>query len=150
MKTRKQKTPAKKRARPSRVGRGAAKARPAATRKARRTEVVPAVTPVESRSAEAASEDASLTLAAECTVAQADSLKAGLIRLLGDPRAVILDVSALQRIDTAGLQLLAAFVRDRRTAGHRIEWRGRAPALESAAGFLGLRSMLELAGKDGR
>lgn len=94
--------------------------------------------------------EASLTLAAECTVAEADALKADLLHLLDDSRAVTLDVTGLQRIDTAGLQLLAAFVRDRRTAGHRVEWQGRAPALETAAGLLGLRSMLELPGEDGR
>lgn len=81
---------------------------------------------------------------------EAEDLKAGLLRLLDDSRAVVLDVSALQRIDTAGLQLLAAFVRDRRTAGYRVEWRGRAPALESAAGLLGLRRMLDLPGEGGR
>jgi ABC-type transporter Mla MlaB component len=57
------------------------------------------------------------------------------------------DVTALQRIDTAGLQLLAAFVRDRRTAGRMVAWRGRSAALDAAAGLLGLDSMLELQGE---
>ena len=61
-----------------------------------------------------------------------------------------MDVSALQRIDTAGLQLLAAFVRDRRTAGRAVEWRGRAAALDSAASLLGLNDMLERAGEADR
>jgi ABC-type transporter Mla MlaB component len=88
--------------------------------------------------------DKSLILAAECTVAGADTLKAQLARRLGESSPVTVDVSALQRIDTAGLQLLAAFVRDRRTAGRAVAWRGRAPALEAAAGLLGLCAMLEL------
>jgi phospholipid transport system transporter-binding protein len=150
MKTRKQKTPAKKRARRVPAARRAAKTRPAAIRKAKRAKAVRAAPVVESRNAAAASAEAWLALAADCTVAEADSLKAGLMRVLGDPRAVTLDVSGLQRIDTAALQLLAAFVRDRRTAGQRIEWRGRAPALDAAAGLLGLRSMLELPGEEGR
>ena len=88
--------------------------------------------------------DKSLLLAGECTVAGAETLKGELARRLGESSPVTLDVSALQRIDTAGLQLLAAFVRDRRTAGRAVAWRGRAPALEAAAGLLGLYTMLEL------
>ncbi|HUA25472.1 MAG TPA: STAS domain-containing protein [Steroidobacteraceae bacterium] len=85
-----------------------------------------------------------LLLAAECTAAEADALKSELGRRLQRSEPVTLDVSAVQRIDTAGLQLLAAFVRDRRTAGRAVAWRGRASALETAAGLLGLRDMLEL------
>ena len=93
--------------------------------------------------------ESSLLLAAECTVAEADALKSELTQRLQRSEPVTLDVSALQRIDTAGLQLLAAFVRDRRTAGRAIAWRGRASALETAAGLLGLRDMLELPGEAG-
>lgn len=118
MKTRKQKNPLSQRAR----------RRPTKRSKARRR----------------THEDGSLTLTAECTVAEAEALKSELARRLDDSAPVTVDVSALQRIDTAGLQLLAAFVRDRRTAGRAVTWRGRASALEAAAGLLGLRDMLEL------
>jgi phospholipid transport system transporter-binding protein len=91
-----------------------------------------------------------LTLAAECTVAEADGLKAELARRLDESGPVTMDVTALQRIDTAGLQLLAAFVRDRRTAGRSVAWRGRAAALEAAASLLGLNGMLELPHEAGR
>ncbi|HEX4268280.1 MAG TPA: STAS domain-containing protein [Steroidobacteraceae bacterium] len=94
--------------------------------------------------------DGSLILAATCTVAEADTLKAELAGRLQESEPVTVDVSAVQRIDTAGLQLLAAFVRDRRTAGHVVTWRGRASALETAAALLGLRDMLELPGEAGR
>lgn len=88
--------------------------------------------------------DGSLRLAAECTVAEAEALKSELGQRLQASAPVTLDVSALQRIDTAGLQLLAAFIRDRRTAGRTVVWRGRASALETAAALLGLHDMLEL------
>jgi ABC-type transporter Mla MlaB component len=91
----------------------------------------------------------SLLLAAACTVAEADALKAQLAARLQESEPVTIEVSALQRIDTAGLQLLAAFVRDRRTAGRVVAWRGQASALEAAAGLLGLRDMLELPGEAG-
>jgi len=125
MKTRKQQKPVRKRADPRPAKRRSTRRRPAATR-------------AQGRQA------AALTLAAECTVAEAESLKTGLTRLVEEVTPVTLDVGALQRIDTAGLQLLAAFVRDRRAAARAVEWRGRAPALDAAADLLGLRGMLEL------
>jgi ABC-type transporter Mla MlaB component len=121
MTTRKQQTPAKKRARSRPAKRG-----------------------LRRKAAKAPRKDGSLLLAAECTVAQADTLKSELGRRLQEPAPVTLDVSAVQRIDTAGLQLLAAFIRDRRTAGRAVTWRGQAAALTTAAGLLGLNDMLEL------
>jgi ABC-type transporter Mla MlaB component len=161
MKTRKQKTPASKRARHRPAKRSAAQPRPAAAargkpaphrkatargkagaRKAAAGHGNRALT--EAASGGPVSQDGSLTLAAQCTVAEADALKSELMSRLHEPETVTVDVSALQRIDTAGLQLLAAFVRDRRTAGRAVAWRGRASALDSAAGLLGLYDMLEL------
>lgn len=143
MKTRKQKKPVSKRASHRPAKRSAASRQPAAARgKATR----PAKASVQGGTPA----ERSLTLAAECTVAASDSLKAELLRRLDESAPVILDVSALQRIDTAALQLLAAFIRDRRTAGRAVEWHGRAAALDSAAALLGLNAMLELPGEVGR
>jgi ABC-type transporter Mla MlaB component len=89
-------------------------------------------------------------LGEQCTLAEAESLKGALIRLLEEPRPVVVEIAALRRVDTAGLQLLAAFVRDRRAAGRQVEWRGRAPALDAAAAVLDLRDLLELAAGNGR
>jgi ABC-type transporter Mla MlaB component len=83
-------------------------------------------------------------IAAECTVADAGSLKAGLAKLLDDAGMVTLDISAVQRIDTAGLQVIATFVRERESHGRQVEWRGTAPALSAAAKLLGLSSFLKL------
>lgn len=129
MKTRKQQTLARK---------GADRRSPKRSTKQRRPDAARAKAPPA----------AALTLAAECTVAESDSLKAGLTRLLDEAEAVTLDVRGLQRIDAAGLQLLAAFVRDRRAAERAVEWRGRAPALDAAATLLGLHGMLQLSGED--
>lgn len=141
MKTRKKQTAAKKGA-PARPAKRSATGRRPATRLgkgagAARPERAPAA-------------DGSLALAAECTVAEAEALKSGLAQRLREPGPVTLDVSALQRIDTAGLQLLAAFVRDRRNAGLATSWRGRAAALDAAAARLGLSAMLELPDEAGR
>ena len=83
-------------------------------------------------------------VAAECTVADASALKSGLAKLLEDSGVVTLDVSAVQRIDTAGLQVITAFVRERESQGRQVEWRGTAPALVAAAKLLGLSSLLKL------
>jgi phospholipid transport system transporter-binding protein len=83
-------------------------------------------------------------IAAECTVADAGALKSGLAKLLEDSNAVTLDIGAVQRIDTAGLQVIATFVRERESQGRQVQWRGDAPALTTAAKLLGLSSILKL------
>jgi ABC-type transporter Mla MlaB component len=85
-----------------------------------------------------------LVLAAECTVSDAGSLKERLASLLDAPQAVTLDITALQRIDTAGMQVITAFVRERAGHGRPVEWQGTAPVLASAAHLLGLTSLLKL------
>jgi phospholipid transport system transporter-binding protein len=89
-------------------------------------------------------------VAAECTVADAGALKSGLAKLLDDSGVVTLDVSAVQRIDTAGLQVITTFVRERASQGRQVEWRGTTPALVAAAKLLGLSSFLKLPTPAGR
>ena len=84
------------------------------------------------------------TLATECMVAEASAFRKKLGRLIDVPHVVTLDIAPLRRIDTAGLQVLAAFVRERESKGRSIEWRGSAPALSTAARLLGLASSLRL------
>jgi ABC-type transporter Mla MlaB component len=85
-----------------------------------------------------------LALTAECLVSGASALKESLAGLLDEPQPVTLDITALQRIDTAGLQVLTAFIRERAGHGRTVEWRGTAPALTSAALLLGLTALLRL------
>ena len=86
----------------------------------------------------------SLTLAAECLVTDASSLKTSLSALLDQTATVTLDVSALQRVDTAAMQVITAFVRERSTRGQQVEWQGTAPVFTTAAQLLGLTSLLRL------
>ncbi len=55
---------------------------------------------------------------------------------------VTLDVTRVTRIDTAGLQLLAAFVRERAMHDRPVHWRGESAALSMAAQLLGLSAVL--------
>jgi len=101
-------------------------------REARKTKAAPAAV------------STTLALAAECLVAGASTLKESLGSRLDEPHPITLDITDLQRIDTAGLQLLTAFVRERAGHGRAVEWRGSSPVLTSAAQLLGLTALLRL------
>ena len=86
----------------------------------------------------------SFAVAAECTVADASSLKSGLAKLLDESGSVTLDISAVQRIDTAGLQVIATFIRERESQGRQVQWQGHSPAVSAAAKLLGLSALIKL------
>ncbi len=96
------------------------------------------------RTPAAAAGSSSFTVAAECTVADASSLKSELAKLVNATDVVTLDIGAVQRIDTAGLQLIATFIRERETNGRQVKWQGTAPVLTTAAQLLGLSALLKL------
>jgi anti-anti-sigma regulatory factor len=83
-----------------------------------------------------------VSLPNECTTADASELKDRLMKLVSHPDTVTLDRANVQRVDTATLQMLAAFVRDRRAEGLAVEWSGEGAAFKNAAGLLGLSSLL--------
>jgi len=89
-------------------------------------------------------EPSTLRLPAECTVSGAAALKEQLAGLIDDPLSVTLDITSLQRIDTAALQVITAFVRERAGQGRPLEWHGSQPVLTTAAQLLGLTSLLKL------
>jgi ABC-type transporter Mla MlaB component len=88
--------------------------------------------------------ESALALAADCRVSQVDELKAKLSRALAQKAPVVLDASAVKQVDAAGLQLLAAFVRERQAKDRTVEWRDPSPPLVDAARRLGLAAMLRL------
>ena len=86
-----------------------------------------------------------LALPAECVIASVESLKSDLFSLLGSKSTVTLDASAVRRIDTASLQVLAAFAWGRRAEGRPFEWTAVPGALADAAHLLNLTATLGLA-----
>ena len=86
-----------------------------------------------------------LALPAECAIASAQSLRKSLMKRLSDRANVQIDASAVQRVDTASLQVMAAFVRDRRNDGRSFEWLGVPACLTEAATLLDLTNALGLA-----
>ena len=84
-----------------------------------------------------------LALAENCILRDANALKEQLLKLKDMAEPVTLEVGAVQRIETANLQVLGAFVRDRVKAGRRVHWSGESPALSQAIRLLGLNALLE-------
>ncbi len=75
----------------------------------------------------------------------AAKLKGELLPLLAAGAVARIDGSAVERIDTATLQVLAAFSRDMRASSRPVEWCGQSAVLERAAKALGLSATLGLA-----
>jgi ABC-type transporter Mla MlaB component len=91
------------------------------------------------------------TMTASCTVRDCVALKAALLDLLPIAEPVTVDLHAIERIDTAALQVLCAFVRDRQAAGGTTLWIGGNDHFGEAVRLLGLQTALgvsdvELAG----
>lgn len=113
--------------------RPAAKARAAATAvRAAQAEKKPA----------AAVEAPRVALPGHCTVKDAAALKQTLCNVAQESATVTIDVAALERIDTATMQLLCAFVRDRAARNQQVAWNGTSEAFVQAARLLGVSELL--------
>lgn len=88
-----------------------------------------------------------VVLAANCSVKDAAALKTSLCAFAHESIDVTLDVSAVERVDTATMQLLCAFVRDRSGRKQNVTWRGESQALQDAVRLLGVGELLGLESK---
>jgi ABC-type transporter Mla MlaB component len=86
-----------------------------------------------------------VALSSNCSLKDAAELKTALCKVLDEPAAVTLDVRSVERIDTATVQLLCAFVRDRGAQGRAVAWLGEPEAIAEAVRLLGVQDMLVLA-----
>ena len=80
------------------------------------------------------------------TIRTIQSLQAELAEHLDNSGTVQIDGTSVDRVDTAGLQLLAAFVRDLQAEMRAVEWIGCSDALRKAAQSLGLGEALGVSG----
>jgi anti-anti-sigma regulatory factor len=87
-----------------------------------------------------------LALPAHCTLREAAALKASLLECLEQPGPVLADAAAVERVDTAGLQALAAFARDLADTGRTLTWSGRSQEFLRAVRQLGLQTVLAVDG----
>lgn len=88
--------------------------------------------------------DPVIALSSNCTVKDATALQTQLLKLVGLDTQVSLDVRSVERVDTATMQLLCAFVRQRAACNAAVKWIGNPPALAEAARMLGVQSILSL------
>jgi anti-anti-sigma regulatory factor len=90
----------------------------------------------------------SYKFASSCTVRDCAAIKSALADLRAAKDEIILDVSAVERIDTAVIQLLCAFVRDRKakhgSKDSKVVWLGNSESFLDAVHVLGLRSELHV------
>lgn len=87
-----------------------------------------------------------VVLGASCTIHEAPALRSHLIAQASHPGPYELDGSAVQQIDTAGVQLVVAFALDCLEKGVHYTWTGRSPQLEEAIRTLGVSALLESPG----
>jgi ABC-type transporter Mla MlaB component len=85
-----------------------------------------------------------ITLGANCSVKDAAALKTSLCAVVETPDSVVLDAAAVERVDTATMQLLCAFIRERAAHSRTVAWQGTPSALTEAARLLGVQALLGL------
>lgn len=85
---------------------------------------------------------ATIVLPADCRIAELPALHKQLCAALAQPST--LDGAAVERIDSAALQLLYAFGRDAGARGNPPTWTGASTPLREAADLLGLTQILAL------
>jgi anti-anti-sigma regulatory factor len=92
--------------------------------------------------------DGVLRLPPQCTIRDAALLLEQLLLHIEHYAPVYIDAAHVERIDTAALQLLVAFVQDRKAERRAVVWLDCSEAMVRAARALGLSSELALASED--
>jgi phospholipid transport system transporter-binding protein len=69
-----------------------------------------------------------------------------LMQALATKQTVVLNASHLERVDTAALQVLSAFVQDAKSQQQDVQWKEPSESLRQAAELLGLSVLLNLEG----
>ena len=83
-----------------------------------------------------------IALPNDCTLRNIGALRDQLCMVAADVRNITLDLRQLERFDTATLQLIAAFARERTAHGTNLLICGNRPAWDEAAALLGLTATL--------
>lgn len=85
-----------------------------------------------------------VALGAELRIGNARALQATLCEALAVGGEIMLDATAVQTADSAGLQLLYAFVRDSKARGVVVSWQLAQPSLRRDAALLDLDRIMGL------
>jgi ABC-type transporter Mla MlaB component len=87
-----------------------------------------------------------VNMPADCRIADVGELHTQLKGALGGSQ-IVLDGAAVERIDTAALQLLVVFQHEAKKRERQVQWAGASAPLYDAAGQLGLMEALALPAK---
>jgi anti-anti-sigma regulatory factor len=87
---------------------------------------------------------AGLKLESSCTLRDALDMQFQLLAVDFGESEVLLDGSAVENIDTAGLQMLVAFAKHHDVRGRRLQWLVASPELLRTSRLLGLDAVLGL------
>src|SRR3546814_18685354 len=98
--------------------------------------------PAVAKAKESAAAHRVLTLGPELRIGTVQALHASLREALASGEDITLDATAVQSADTAGLQLLYAFVRDSKQRGRSVTWREPNAVLSRDACLRYLKSAL--------
>ncbi len=85
-----------------------------------------------------------VSIASSCTVKDAMSLKQSLDAFASTEGQIIIDASAVERVDTSIVQLLCAFTRVRLAGDREVLWHAPSAAFLEAARLLGVHELLSL------
>lgn len=87
-----------------------------------------------------------LRFGSSCTLQEAAPLRAALIEQLSARAPLVLDASGIERIDTAGVQMLVGLSIECMERDIAFCWKGRSAAVEHAVGLLGVGALMESPG----
>ncbi|HKT28544.1 STAS domain-containing protein [Dyella sp.] len=90
--------------------------------------------------------EARISIPADCRIAEVGALHTQLRGAL-ESSQIILDGGAVDRIDTAALQLLVVFQREAKQRERQLQWAGASAPLYDAASQLGLVEAMALPAK---
>jgi len=82
-------------------------------------------------------------MGSELTIKNIASFKQCIDESLAQEMEIRLDSSDLQKIDTAGLQLLFCLQKSLRKSGHQIDWVSKSEVVESASKIIGIEILFD-------
>ena len=104
--------------------------------------------PVDTPATTVAAAPAGLKLEASCTLRDSIDMQFQLLAVDFGDSDVLVDGSAVERIDTAGLQMLVSFAKHQASRGKPVRWTAASAELTRGSQLLGLDDLLGLAQTD--
>lgn len=87
-----------------------------------------------------------IDLGASCTLHEVAALRGVCLAALEAKEPPVIDGSRVERVDTAGLQVLVGFTIDCMERSINFSWAGRSDALQQGIRLLGIEALLESPG----